>query len=63
MRERWLFDLTDREGAPVRRLENVVSASLVGNVNRQIRWDGRLELGGRVRCGLGGRAGGGLLSA
>ncbi|OCW60009.1 hypothetical protein [Trueperella bernardiae] len=45
MRERWLFDLTDREGAPVRRLENVVSASLVGNVNRQIRWDGRLELG------------------
>lgn len=45
MRERWLFDLTDHAGTPVRRLENVVSASLVGNVNRQIRWDGRLELG------------------
>lgn len=45
MRERWIFELVDPLGSLIGPLEDVTTAQISGNVNRQIRWDGSITLG------------------
>ena len=46
MRESYSYELVDRNGTWAGILPRVESASITGNVNRPIRWDGKLTVAG-----------------